>query len=122
MAAPSYTEDLTDIDLAEAGSTGVAINFSGGSGGAPAAGIDLALQGTNAWDRPVSGAERGIVFNQTPGAGVVAAGSHIYQWIFCGTPGLTDTLALRGAYIIAGTGTNALVQFHVEGNDTLEEA
>ena len=118
MAAPSYTEDLTDIDLAEVGSTGIAINFSGGGGGAPAFGADLGMQGGGCWDRQVSSHERAIVFNQTPGAGVVAAGVHIFQWGFVATPGITDTLALRGAYIVAGTGTGATVQFHVEGNNT----
>jgi hypothetical protein len=118
MAVPSYTEDLTDIDLAESGSTGVAINFSGGGGGAPAFGADLGMQGNGAWDRPCSAAERGILFNQTPGAPVVATGVHIFQWGFTATPGITDVLATRGAYVIAGTGTGALVQFHVEGSDT----
>ena len=118
MAVPAYTEDLVDIDLAEIGSSGTAINYSGGGGGAPAAGIDLAMQGSDCWDRPVSAAERAIVFNQTPGAGVIAAGAHVYQWLIAATPGLTDTIALRGAYVVIGTGTNATVQFHVEGNDT----
>lgn len=118
MAAPSYGEDLTDIDLAEVGSTGVAINFSGGGGGAPAFGADLGMQGNGAWDRPVTAAERGILFNQTPGAPVVAAGVHIYQWLFVATPGITDLFNNRGAYVIAGTGTGALVQFLVEGSDT----
>jgi uncharacterized repeat protein (TIGR01451 family) len=120
MAVPAYTKDLVDIDLAEAGSTGLAINFSGGGGGAPAAGIDLAMQGTNAWDRPVSNAERGILFNNTGlGTAHVATGVHIFQWLFCGTPGLTDVIANRGAYLIAGTAaTTDLVQFHVEGNLT----
>ena len=49
MAVPAYTEDLTDIALAEliaegAGAGWTGINFSGG--GAPVAGPDLAMQGT----------------------------------------------------------------------------
>jgi len=118
MAAPSYGEDLTDIDLAESGSTGTAINYSGGGGGAPAFGADLGMQGAGCWDRQVSSHERAIVFNQTPGAGVVAAGVHIFQWGFVATPGITDSLANRGAYVVVGTGTGATVQFHVEGNNT----
>lgn len=51
MAVPAYTEDLTDIALAEliaegAGAGWTGINFSGGAGGAPVAGPDLAMQGT----------------------------------------------------------------------------
>lgn len=118
MAAPNYTEDLTDIDLAESVSTGVAINYSGGGGGAPAFGADLGMQGAGCWDRQVSSHERAIVFNQTPGAGTVATGVHIFQWGFVATPGITDSLANRGAYVVIGTGTNATMQFHVEGNDT----
>ncbi|RLA60693.1 MAG: hypothetical protein DRQ89_12475 [Epsilonproteobacteria bacterium] len=118
MAAPAYSEDLTDIDLAESGSTGVAVNYSGGGGAAPAFGADLGMQGGGCWDRQVSAHERGVVFNQSPGAGAVATGVHIFQWGFVATPGITDNLATRGAYLICGTGTNATVQFHVEGNDT----
>lgn len=119
MALPTYGEDLTDIDLAEAASTGfVALNISGGGGGAPAFGADLGMQGEGCWDKPCSSAERAIAVNKTPGAGVVAAGVHIFQWGFCATPGITDTLATRGAYVLAGTGTGDIVQFHVEGSET----
>lgn len=118
MAAPSYTEDLTDIDLAESGSTGVGINLSGGGGGAPAFGADLAMQGAGCWDRQVSSHERGIVFNQTPGSGTTATDVHIFTWGFVATPGITDSLQNRGAYVLIGTGTADLMQFHVEGNDT----
>lgn len=119
MAAPSYTEDLTDIDLAESASTGwTAFNISGGGGGAPAFGADLGMQGAGCWDKPCSNAERGLAVNKTPGAGTVAAGVHIYTWGFCATPGITDNLATRGAYVLIGTSTTAYVQFHVEGNDT----
>jgi hypothetical protein len=119
MAAPSYTEDLTDIDLAESGSTGfVALNISGGGGGAPAFGADLGMQGAGCWDKPCSSAERAIAVNKTPGTGTVATGVHIFQWGFCATPGITDNLATRGAYVLAGTSTSDLTQFHVEGNET----
>ena len=119
MAAPSYTEDLTDIDLAESASTGwTAFNISGGGGGAPAFGADLGMQGAGCWDKPCSAAERGLAVNKTPGTGTVAAGVHIYTWGFCATPGITDNLATRGAYVIIGTSTTNFMQFHVEGNDT----
>ena len=119
MAAPSYTEDLTDIDLAESASTGwTAFNISGGGGGAPAFGADLGMQGAGCWDKPCSNAERGLAVNKTPGTGTVAAGVHIYTWGFCATPGITDNLATRGAYVLIGTSTTNYVQFHVEGSDT----
>lgn len=119
MAAPAYTEDLTDIDLAESGSTGwTAFNISGGGGGAPAFGADLGMQGAGCWDKAASNAERGLAVNKTPGTGTVAAGVHIFQWGFCATPGITDNLATRGAYVLIGTSTSDYVQFHVEGSDT----
>jgi hypothetical protein len=119
MAVPSYTEDLTDIDLAEAASTGwTAFNISGGGGGAPAFGADLSMQGAGCWDKPCSAAERGLAVNKTPGTGTVAAGIHIFVWGFNATPGITDVLATRGAYVLIGTSTTNYVQFHVEGSDT----
>lgn len=119
MAVPAYTEDLTDIDLAESGSTGwTAFNISGGGGGAPAFGADLGMQGAGCWDKPCSLAERGLAVNKTPGTGTVAAGVHIFQWGFCATPGITDTLANRGAYVLIGTSTANFMQFHVEGSNT----
>ena len=119
MAAPSYTEDLTDIDLAESGSTGwTAFNISGGGGGAPAFGADFGMQGAGCWDKAASNAERALAVNKTPGTGTVAAGVHIFQWGFNATPGVCDTLQNRGAFVLIGTGTGDFVQFHVEGSDT----
>ena len=75
MAAPSYTEDLTDISLAESGDAyWTAFNISGGGGGAPAFGADLAMQGAGCWDKPASSAERGLAANVAAGSGTVAAG------------------------------------------------
>ena len=119
MAVPSYTEDLTDISLMESGETNaVALNISGGGGGAPAFGADLAMQGLGCWDKPCSNAERAIAVNIAAGSGTTAAGVHIFQWGFVGTPGITDNLATRGVYVLAGTGVSAIVQFHVDGSDT----
>ena len=106
MAVPSYTEDLTDIDLAESGSTGwTAFNISGGGGGTPAFGADFGMQGAGCWDKAASNTERGLAVNKTPGTGTVAAGVHIFVWGFVATPGVTTSLATRGAYVLVGTGT-----------------
>lgn len=119
MAVPAYTEDLTDIDLAETGSTGwTAFNIGGGGGGAPAFGADFGMQGGGCWDKAASNTERGLAVNKTPGTGTVAAGVHIFQWGFVATPGVTTSLATRGAYVLIGTGTGDYMQFHVEGSDT----
>jgi hypothetical protein len=120
MAAPSYTEDLTDISLMESGETGAAaLNISGGGGGAPAFGADFGMQGAGCWDKAASNAERAILTNNAPGSGVTAAGVHIFQWGFVGTPGVLDTLVNRGVYVIAGTDASNYVQYHVDGLDTL---
>jgi hypothetical protein len=120
MAVPAYTEDLTDIDLAEAASTGwTAFNISGGGGGAPAFGADLGMQGAGCWDKPCSNAERGLAVNKTPGTGTTAAGVHIYQWGFVATPGICDTYATRGVFVIIGTSITDFMQFTVEGSDTI---
>lgn len=119
MAAPSYTEDLTDIDLAEATTGWSTVNFSGGGGAALDFGPDLAMQGVNSVLRQVSGHDRGGVFDNAAGiSGAVASGVHIFQWLFIANPGLTDTRANTGVCVIAGSGTGALVRFHVEGNNT----
>lgn len=119
MAAPSYTEDLTDISLMESGETGAAaLNISGGGGGAPAFGADFGMQGAGCWDKAASNAERAILTNNTA-TGSTGTGVHIFQWGFVATPGVLDTLANRGVYVIGGTDSNNYVQYHVDGSDTL---
>lgn len=119
MAVPLYDHDLVDISLAESATGYSAINYSGGGGGAPAFGPDLAMQGVNCVDRPVSAAERAIAFDDGATlAASVAAGVHIFQWMFTATPGITDILATRGVYVLAGTALTATVQLHVDGSDT----
>jgi hypothetical protein len=114
MAAPAYTEDLTDITLAE--DTGSWSALGGGASGLSAS-PDLSMQGTNCVDKQVTAAEKGMVFDN--GAGItLPAGAHIYTWLYVATPGLTDTLANRGATIAIGTTTSAYCKYHVEGNNT----
>lgn len=120
MAAPAYTEDLTDIDLAESGSTGwTAFNISGGGGGVPAFGADFGMQGAGCWDKAASNAERAAAVNKTPGTGTTGTGVHIYQWGFVATPGICDVYATRGVYVLIGTSTTNFMQFTVEGSDTI---
>jgi len=114
MAAPSYTEDLTDITLAEA-TTGFSA-YGGGASGL-GTGADLAMQGNLCVDKQITNADKGMYYDN--GAGItLGAGDHVFVWLFNATPGLADTLALKGASILVGTGSNAYCQYHVEGNDT----
>lgn len=114
MAAPSYTEDLTDITLAES-TTGW--NALGGGGAGLGVGVDFSMQGTNCVDKQITSAEKGQVFDFgstiTPGTN-----THFFIWVFLATPGLANTLANRGLAMILGTSTTAYVAYHVEGSET----
>lgn len=116
MAAPSYAEDLTDVDLAET-TTGWSA-YGGGASGLSAS-PDLAMQGTNCVDKNITGAatDKGQYYDN--GAGItLGTGDHVWIWHFCATPGLTDTRANKGASVLIGTGGTAYCQYHVEGNNT----
>jgi hypothetical protein len=77
----------------------------------------LAMQGNLCVDKQITNADKGMYYNN--GAGItLGAGDHVFVWLFNATPGLADTLALKGASILVGSGTTAYCQYHVEGNDT----
>lgn len=113
MAAPSYTEDLTDISLAQS-----TTNYSayGGGGAGLGTGADYAMQGTLCVDKQITNADKGILYNN--GATTLSAGDHVFQWLFNATPGVTDSIQNNGASIAVGSGTAAYCKYHVEGNDT----
>lgn len=111
MAAPAYTEDLNDIDLAEATGSYVAV---GGGGAGLSADPDFAIEGTNSVTKQVSNARKGILFNN--GAGItIPAGDHIFIWIYNTTPGLLDTIAVGGLNVSIGDATSARNEFHIVG-------
>jgi len=114
---PASAHDLTDITLAEA-TTGFTQWNAGGGGGniALGAGADFSMQGTNAVDGKIGNTEKGMLYDN--GVAITLGADHIYMWLFLATPGLSDTLALRGLCVGIGSGTTANVQFHVEGNAT----
>jgi len=114
MAAPSYTEDLTDITLAE---TTTGFSAYGGGASGLGTGADLSMQGNLCVDKQITNADKGMYYDN--GSGItLPAGAHVFVWLFNATPGLSDTLALKGASILVGTGSNAYCQYHVEGSDT----
>lgn len=114
MAAPAYTEDLTDITLAE---TTTDWNAYGGGSSGLSASPDLSMQGTNCVDKQITNADKGMLYDSTT-AITLGSGDHIFVWIFCGTPGLTDSIQNNGTSVGIGTGTAAFCKYHVEGNDT----
>ncbi len=114
MAAPVYSEDLTDISTAET-TTGWSA-YGGGASGLSAS-PDLAMQGTNCVDKQITNAEKGQLYDN--GSGItMGADDHTFIWLFVATPGLSDTLVNRGVVVGIGSGTNAFCKYHVEGNDT----
>jgi hypothetical protein len=114
MTAPTYSEDLEDITLAEI-VTGWAA-YGGGAAGL-GTGADLSFQGNLAVDKAVSSADKGQYFDN--GSGItLPAGAHVFVWLANGTPGISDILANKGASILIGTSGTAYCQYHVEGNDT----
>ena len=114
MAVPSYTEDLTDITLAESITGWSAL---GGGAAGLAIGVDYAMEGTYCVDKQITAAEKGHIFDNgstiTPGAS-----EHFWVWVFLATPGQADTRQNRGLTIAIGTTTTAYNKFHVEGKET----
>lgn len=114
MAVPSYTEDLTDVNLAET-TTGWSA-YGGGASGL-AQNPDSSMQGTYGVGKQITSADKGQYYDN--GSGItLGTGDHVYVWLFCTTPGLTDTRANKGASILVGTSGSAYCQYHVEGNNT----
>ena len=114
MATASYTTDLTDITTAES-TTGWSALGGGASG--LGTGSDFSMQGTLCVDKQISAAEKGQVFDNG-GNVTIAAGRHVFTWLFLATPGLADTLSARGLTVAIGSSTTAYCKYHVEGSDT----
>lgn len=113
MAAPTYSVDFTDITLAE-DTAGWARH---GISGNPGLGADFSQQGNFCIDKQVSNGSGGIYFNT--GAGVtIPIGAHVWVWHFAATPGITQTIQNKGASVYIGTGTSAVCEYHIGGNDT----
>jgi hypothetical protein len=113
MTAVAYTTDLTDITTAES-TTGWSALGGGASGLATNA--DSSMQGTYGIGKQITGAEKGQVYGS--GGTTIAAGRHVFIWIFLTTPGLAAAIASRGLTAVIGSSTTAYCQYHVEGNDT----
>jgi len=115
MVAATYTSNLVDIFLWES-TTGVSAYGGGGAG--LGAGVDFAMEGTNAVDKQITAADKGMLF-AAGAAFTINDYDHFYHWIFCATPGVTDTRDNHGIHIGIGDDTSNFVKFHVDGGDTL---
>lgn len=116
MAAPTYSEDLTDIDLGES-TTGWSAYGGGGAG--LGVGADFAIQGTNALDKQISSADKGAMHNDATVS--LGASDHIIGWIFSATPGIMDIRTNGGMVMAIGTSTGNFNKYAVNGSDTLPE-
>ena len=117
MAAGVYNSDLKDINLCE---TITGFSALGGGASGLGAGVDFAIQGTNAVDKQVSNALKGMVFNS--GSTItLGADDHILIWVVCSTPGLTSIKSAGGIRATIGTNTNAYYEWYINGSDTLPQ-
>jgi len=118
MAAPTYSEDLTDLTLCEA-TTG--FSALGGGGAGLGVGVDFAIQGTNALDKQVTGTTtKGAVWDN--GSTItMGANDHVFAWIFAATPGILTSLATGGKRLTIGTSTSDYNDYYVDGNDSQPE-
>jgi len=112
MATIIYGNDLTDITLAEATTGFTAIGSPSGLSASP----DIAVQGTNCVDKQITGANKGMLYDN--GSTItMGADDHVFAWIIGSTPGLEDTLALEGKVVAIGTTIANYIVFHVSGSD-----
>lgn len=116
MAAPTYSEDLTDIDMGQS-TTGWAA-FGGGGAGL-GTGADFAIQDTLAIDKQITSADKGMMHNDATVS--LGANDHIFGWIYAATPGICDTLTNHGGYMAVGTGTGDFNKYAMFGSDTRPE-
>jgi hypothetical protein len=113
MAAPVYSTDLTDINLAESTTGWAAL---GGGGAGLSVEPDFFIQGNNCIAKQVKNELKGHHYNN--GATAQGTDDHVYVWIYVSTPGTTDLLTNGGLRVTLGTGTNARKEYYVAGNDT----
>lgn len=117
MAAPTYDTDLSSANGGQVTDAETLTGWSayGGGGAGLDNNADISMQGSFCVAKQITNADKGVYFT---GTGTPAAGDHFFVWLFCGTPGLTDTKQNKGASILIGSSSNAYCQYHVEGNDT----
>jgi hypothetical protein len=116
MAAPTYSEDLTDIDMAQS-TTGW--SAFGGGGAGLGTGADFAIQSTLAIDKQITAADKGMMHNDATVS--LGASDHIFGWIFAATPGICDIVANHGGYMAIGTDTSNFNKYAMFGSDTRPE-
>ena len=87
MTVASYVDDLTDIFMWE--STSGVSSIGGGAGAA--AGVDFAMEGTNACARKISSGDKGFAYDNGTNF-TIGSDTHFIQWMTCATPGICSLL------------------------------
>ncbi len=113
MAAPVYTTDLTDINLAESTTGWAAL---GGGGAGLTVEPDFFIQGSNCIAKQIKNELKGHHYNN--GSTAQGADDHVYTWIYVSTPGTTDLLTNGGLRVTIGTSDTARKEYYVAGNNT----
>jgi len=113
MAAPVYSTDLTDINLAESTTGWSAL---GGGGAGLSVEPDFFIQGSNCIAKQIKNETKGQHYNN--GATAQGADDHVYVWLYVSTPGTTDLLTNGGLRVTLGTSGTARKEYYVAGNDT----
>ena len=116
MAAPSYTTDLTTINVVD--TAGGTTNWTALGGGA--AGLnsetDYYIQGDGCLSKNGFTANtRGMIYSA--GATTIASGDAVFMWARQANRNLLDTKANGGGQLLIGDGTASYDQFYVDGSD-----
>ncbi len=116
MAAPSYTTDLTTINVVD--TAGGTTNWSALGGGA--AGLnsetDYYIQGDGCLSKNgFTAATKGMIYNA--GSQTIGSFDGVFIWARQANRNLLDTQTLGGGQLLIGSGTGAYNQYYVDGND-----
>ena len=115
MAVPSYTEDLTDIELAVTAWP----ELTGATAGlASAFETDWFLEGTTCVSKPFATAGLGSMAYVNASPISIPSGSATFHWVFFGGPNAIATLASGGYRISIGNTIANYKMWYVLGSDT----
>ncbi len=116
MAAPTYSSDLSTINVAD--TAGGTTNWSALGGGASGLNseTDYFIQGDGCISKNgFTGATKGMIYNA--GAQTITTGDAVFMWARQANRNLLDTKSAGGGQLLVGSGSGAYKQFYVDGSD-----
>ena len=116
MAAPTYSTDLTTINVVDtAGGTTNWTALGGGASGL-ASETDYYIQGDGCLSKQgFTATTKGMIYSA--GATTITAGDAVFMWARQSNRNLLDTIGNGGGQLLIGSGTGAYDQFYVDGSD-----